>query len=109
MPLFELGVSLAEDCQSLLLSPGEDDFVAGVGVVMEGFVEACTVVERMLENEELVCSVIEEEGLEVQMAMRELVLDEEFEEHRGNAAALLAGAYHDVISFTTKYNPFRFG
>lgn len=108
-PLFQLSVSLAEDCQSLLLSPAEDEFVEGVGVVMEGFVEACAVVERMLENEELVETVIEEEGLEVQMAMRDLVLDEEFEEHRSTAADLLAEAYQGLIKFTSMYNPFRCG
>lgn len=107
LPLFQLDVSLADDCQSLLLSPAEDEFVEGVGVIMEGFVEACSVVERMLENEDLVCTVIEEEGLEVQMTMRDLVLDEDFEEHRGSAAGLLAGAYQAVVTFTSKYNPFR--
>lgn len=107
LPLFQLDMSLADDCLSLLLSPAEDEFVEGVGVIMEGFVEVCSVVDRMLENEDLVCTVIEEEGLEVQMAMRDLVLDEDFEEHRSTASGLLAGAYQDVVTFTSKYNPFR--
>jgi hypothetical protein len=106
-PLFELHVSLSEDCKSLLLSPGESDFISGVDIVLDGFVETCNVVERMLENEDLVCKVVEEEGLEVQTAMKDLILDEEYDEHKSVVTQLLSNAYQNVIDFTGTYNPFR--
>lgn len=108
VPMFELHVSLSDDCSSLLLSPGETDFVNGVDVVLEGFVETCHVVERMLENEDLVCGVVEEEGLEVQTAMKDLILDEEYEDLKTVAMQLLSTAYQNVVVFVGTYHPFRF-
>jgi hypothetical protein len=109
VPMFELHVALSEDCATLLLSPGEADFANGVNVVLEGFVDTCHVVERMLENEDLVCGVVEEEGLEVQTAMKDLILDEEYEEYKTVAVQLLSTAYQNVVVFVGSYNPFRCG
>lgn len=108
VPLFELQVSLSEDSESLLLSPGEADFVNGAEVILEGFVETCHVVERMLENEDLVCGVVEEEGLEVQTAMKDLILDEEYDEQKSVAMQLLSAAYQNVVVFVGSYHPFRY-
>lgn len=105
--MFELQVALSDDCASLLLSPGEADFVNGIDVVLEGFVETCHVVERMLENEDLVCGVVEEEGFEVQTPMKDLILDEEYEEHKTDAIQLLSTAYQNVVVFVATYHPFR--
>ena len=107
VPMFELQVALSDDCASLLLSPGEADFVNGIDVVLEGFVETCHVVERMLENEDLVCGVVEEEGLEVQTPMKDLILDEEYEERKTEAMQLLSTAYQNVVVFVGTYHPFR--
>jgi hypothetical protein len=107
--MFELHVALSGDCESLLLSPGEADFVNGVDVVLEGFIETCHVVERMLENEDLVCGVVEEEGLEVQTAMKDLILDEEYEGHKAAAMQLLSTSYQNVVAFVGTYHPFRYG
>jgi hypothetical protein len=107
VPMLDLHVSLSEDCQSLLLSPGEADFVNAVDVVLEGFVETCHVVERMLENEDLVCGVVEEESLEVQTAMRDLILDDEFEGYKAMAMQLLSTAYQNVVTFIGTFHPFR--
>jgi hypothetical protein len=97
---------VTEGC-ALVISPGKDDFLKGIGSVFESFAEACGDLERMLENEELVSGVVEATDVEVQTPMKDLILDEEYEAHRTEAEELIERSYAHVLLYMERYDPIR--
>jgi hypothetical protein len=106
-PLFVVHISLPEGFDSLPMSPIQAGFANGVASVMNAFVETSCSVERMLENEELVGGVVEVDDVDVQTAMRDLVLDSDFDAQRSAAEALVAESYAHACSFKEQYERYR--
>lgn len=106
--LFEVGVSLATECSGLLLEPKAAAFGDSVSALLAGMVEMCCSVERMLENGDLVEGVVGESDVEVATPMRDLILDDDFDEHKSRCQELMETSYAEVNDFVERYEPYRY-
>lgn len=107
LPLFEVEVSLAEGHSGLVLTPQHGAFTEASAALLSGLVDMCCSVERILENADLVEGVVGESDIEVATPMRDLILDDDFDEHKAMCLQLVDTSYDQVNDFVARYEPYR--
>lgn len=107
LPLFEVEVSLAEGHSGLVLTPQHGAFTEASAALLSGLVDMCCSVERILENADLVEGVVGESDVEVATPMRDLILDDDFDEHKATCLQLVDTSYDQVNEFVARYEPYR--